>query len=91
MVLLVECRDRSGHDVCNKPGDGHVLGNITLECHGNHGDCPPPIPPGQCSPNVDMLTGVFLSFASGSILGRTPVQSDTPCVRAGRVSLLPEG
>ena len=32
------CRDCSGHDVRNKPGYGHVLGDLTLECHGDHGD-----------------------------------------------------
>lgn len=47
LSLHVNRRDRSGHDVCNKPRDGHVLGNVTLECHGNHGDSPPPILPLQ--------------------------------------------
>lgn len=36
-VDTVLCRDCTSHDVCNKPGNGHVLGNLALECHGNHG------------------------------------------------------
>lgn len=38
MQFTVTCRDRARHDVCNKPGNGHVLGNVTLERHGNHGE-----------------------------------------------------
>lgn len=38
ILFTVICRDCTGHDVCNKPGDGHVLGNLPLECHGNHGE-----------------------------------------------------
>lgn len=38
-MLTMFCRDRASHDVCNKPGDGHVLGDVPLECHGNHGEC----------------------------------------------------
>lgn len=37
MFYAVICRDRAGHDVCNKPGYGYVLGNLTLERDGNHG------------------------------------------------------
>lgn len=43
MLYTVIFRDRTGHDLCNKPGYGHVLGNLTLECHGNHGECSSPI------------------------------------------------
>lgn len=39
-----------------------------------------------------MLTSDHLAFVvSGSVLGCTPVQPDTTCVWAGRVSLFPEG
>lgn len=31
------CRNCQGHDICNKPGNGHVLGNLSLERNGNHG------------------------------------------------------
>lgn len=32
-------RDRDGarHDPRHQPGDGHVLGHVTLELHGDHG------------------------------------------------------
>lgn len=58
MLFTAICRDCTSHDVCNKPGDGHVLGDVTLECHGNHGECRSPIRKGS------LLTNVMLS-ASG--------------------------
>ena len=30
-------RDGAGNDPCNQPGNGHVLGHLTLELHGDHG------------------------------------------------------
>ncbi len=38
-VLLCACLYRGGtcDDICYKPGYGHVLGHVTLECHGDHG------------------------------------------------------
>lgn len=36
--------------------------------------------PYKCALDAHLLTGVFLSLAQGSVLGRTPVQSDTACV-----------
>lgn len=35
----VICRDSTSHDVCNKPRNGYVLGNLALERHGDHGKC----------------------------------------------------
>lgn len=37
MVSLLSHRDRAGHDPRHQPGDGHVLGHVTLEFHGDHG------------------------------------------------------
>ena len=31
-------RNRSSHDTCDKPRNGNVLGNLPLECHGDHGN-----------------------------------------------------
>lgn len=31
-------RDGTGNDPCDQPGDGHVLGNVALELHGDHGE-----------------------------------------------------
>ena len=31
-------RDGEGHDPCDQPGDGDVLGHVTLERHGDHGE-----------------------------------------------------
>lgn len=30
-------RDREGNDSCYKPGNGHVLGDITLDSYGDYG------------------------------------------------------
>lgn len=30
-------RNGEGNDPCNKPGDGHVLGHIKMDPHGDHG------------------------------------------------------
>lgn len=32
------CRNCTSYDACNKPGYGHVLGNIPLEPDGNNGE-----------------------------------------------------
>ena len=32
-------RDGEGNDLCHQPGDGHVLGDITMDLHGDHGKC----------------------------------------------------
>lgn len=34
-------RDRACHDPRHQPGDGHVLGHVTLELHGDHGTATP--------------------------------------------------
>lgn len=39
-----------------------------------------PFFPYKCGLNAHLLTGIFLSLAPGSVLGRTSVQSDTACV-----------
>lgn len=31
-------RDGEGDDTCDQPGNGHVLGNIEVEFHGDHGE-----------------------------------------------------
>ena len=31
-------RDGEGHDPCDQPGDGHVLGHVTLERNGDNGE-----------------------------------------------------
>lgn len=36
-LVVFNSRDREGNDSCYKPGNGHVLGHITLDCHGNNG------------------------------------------------------
>lgn len=39
-MIHVICRDCPGHDLCNKSGHGNVLGHLSLECHGDHGESP---------------------------------------------------
>lgn len=34
-------RDGQGHDPRDQPGDGHVLGNLQMELHGDHGEWGP--------------------------------------------------
>ena len=31
-------RDGEGHDPCDQPGDGDVLGHVALERNGDHGE-----------------------------------------------------
>ena len=37
-ISLAFHRNCSRHDTCDKPRNGHVLGNFSLECHGDHGN-----------------------------------------------------
>lgn len=37
LLLLFFPRDREGNDSCYKPGNGHVLGDVTLDRHGDYG------------------------------------------------------
>lgn len=32
------CRGGPGHDFCDRPGDGNVLGDVSLERCGDHGE-----------------------------------------------------
>lgn len=76
LLLCFACRDRARHDVCNKPGNGHVLGNVTLERHGNHGE-------GHFMKITGLWRKFQLSFclslcsSPGGVLSCTPVQPDT--------------
>lgn len=37
IVNIVIGRDGSSDDPCDKPGNGHVLGHVPLELHGDYG------------------------------------------------------
>lgn len=89
--VSVLCRDCSGHDVRNKSGDGDVLGDVPLERYGDHGDRPSlRMKFCQCL-TFTPTANRFVCPSSGGVLGGSSVQPDPSGVRAGRVSLFPEG
>lgn len=37
VLLFSVCRDCESNDSCDQPGNVHVLGDVSVVCHGNHG------------------------------------------------------
>lgn len=81
-LCLIGCRNRSSHDPRHKPRHGHVLGNVTLEPHGDHGETvsKPIFTPSvdnqpRCLRLVDAAS--FFPPFLGGLLGGKTVQPDS--------------